>query len=57
MERLFEDQELCNNANARAGLNDMVLLFKYLEVFEVLDKVFVIGTIFIVDFFYYSNVY
>ncbi|RIA97797.1 mitochondrial and cytoplasmic histidine-tRNA ligase Hrs1 [Glomus cerebriforme] len=39
LERLFQDQELCANANAKAGLNDMVLLFKYLEIFEVMDKI------------------
>ncbi|CAI2161939.1 15840_t:CDS:10 [Funneliformis geosporum] len=39
LDRLFQDQRLLANANAKAGLNDMILLFQYLEVFEVLDKI------------------
>ncbi|CAG8531077.1 15144_t:CDS:10 [Funneliformis caledonium] len=39
LERLFQDQKLLANANAKAGLNEMILLFQYLEVFGVLDKI------------------
>ncbi|CAG8645817.1 9043_t:CDS:10 [Gigaspora margarita] len=39
VDKLFLDQSLISNNNAKAGLNDMVLLFKYLEIFGVLDKI------------------
>jgi histidyl-tRNA synthetase len=42
LEKLFQDQELYANKNAKSGLDDLVLLFKYLEFFEVLDLVFII---------------
>ncbi|CAG8790032.1 13851_t:CDS:10, partial [Dentiscutata erythropus] len=35
----LKDQSLLSNNNAKAGLNDMALLFKYLEIFGVLDKI------------------
>ncbi|RIB00754.1 hypothetical protein C2G38_2233088 [Gigaspora rosea] len=40
LDKLFLDQSLISNNNTKTGLNDMVLLFKYLEIFGVLDKVF-----------------
>lgn len=39
LEKLYQDQKLCANKNAKGGLEDLFLLFKYLEVFEVLDMV------------------
>ncbi|RGB26812.1 histidyl-tRNA synthetase [Rhizophagus diaphanus] len=39
LEKLYQDQKLCANKNAKEGLEDLVLLFKYLEVFEVLDMI------------------
>ncbi|RIB10325.1 histidyl-tRNA synthetase [Gigaspora rosea] len=33
LDKLFLDQSLISNINAKTGLNDMVLLFKYLEIF------------------------
>ncbi|RIB03366.1 hypothetical protein C2G38_2149542 [Gigaspora rosea] len=39
LDKLFLDQSLISNNNAKTGLNDMVLLFKYLEIFGVLDKI------------------
>ncbi|CAG8547956.1 12056_t:CDS:2, partial [Racocetra fulgida] len=39
LDKLFLDESLLSNNNAKAGLNDMVLLFKYLEIFGVLDKI------------------
>jgi len=39
LEKLEGDAELNTIASAKAGLKDMRLLFEYLEVYEVLDKV------------------
>lgn len=39
LEKLSQDRELCANKNAKSGLEDLVLLFKYLEIFEVLDTI------------------
>ncbi|CAG8528368.1 9714_t:CDS:10, partial [Scutellospora calospora] len=39
LDKLFLDQLLVSNKNAKVGLDDMVLLFKYLEIFGVLDKI------------------
>lgn len=39
LEKLFQDQKLCANKNAKGGLEDLILLFKYLEVLGVLDMV------------------
>ncbi|CAG8631894.1 302_t:CDS:2, partial [Racocetra persica] len=39
LDKLFLDESLLSNDNAKAGLNDMVLLFKYLEIFGVLDMI------------------
>jgi len=36
---LLKDEALVSNENTKSGLDDMVLLFKYLEIFNVLDKV------------------
>lgn len=38
-ERLLQDQKLCQSVQARAGLADMKLLFSYLQLFQVTDKV------------------
>ncbi|RIB02561.1 hypothetical protein C2G38_2227478 [Gigaspora rosea] len=39
LDKLFLDQSLISNNNTKTGLNDMVLLFKYLEIFGALDKI------------------
>jgi histidyl-tRNA synthetase len=39
LEKLEGDAELNSIASAKAGLKDMRLLFEYLQVYEVLDKV------------------
>ncbi|CAG8467717.1 4455_t:CDS:10 [Acaulospora colombiana] len=39
LEELFQNQELTANKSAKSGLDDMALLFKYLEIFGVLDKI------------------
>ncbi|EMC94977.1 hypothetical protein BAUCODRAFT_72563 [Baudoinia panamericana UAMH 10762] len=39
LERLQKDEKLSANASAKAGLDDMDLLFTYLETFEVLDRI------------------
>jgi histidyl-tRNA synthetase len=39
LEKLESDTELNTIASAKAGLKDMRLLFEYLQVYEVLDKV------------------
>src|SRR6185312_5205402 len=36
--QLLDNKELVSNKNVKAGLDDMVLLFQYLEIFNVLDK-------------------
>ncbi len=38
-ERLLQDPKLSQNKQACAGLTDMKLLFSYLELFQVTDKV------------------
>lgn len=40
LEKLSQMEELTANKDAKSGLDDMLLLFKYLEIFGVLDKVF-----------------
>jgi histidyl-tRNA synthetase len=39
LEFLKKDDKLTANASAAAGLKDMEILFDYLEVFDVMDKV------------------
>jgi histidyl-tRNA synthetase len=39
LEKLEGDAELNTIASAKAGLKDMRLLFEYLQVYDVLDKV------------------
>ncbi|XP_013419930.1 histidine--tRNA ligase, cytoplasmic-like [Lingula anatina] len=39
VEELLEDEKLCGNATAKQGLEDMVLLLKYCELFGISDKV------------------
>jgi len=36
--QLLDNKELVSNKNVKAGLDDMILLFQYLEIFNVLDK-------------------
>ncbi|CAG8453248.1 5637_t:CDS:2 [Paraglomus occultum] len=36
--QLLDNKELVSNKNVKAGLDDMILLFRYLEIFNVLDK-------------------
>uniref|UniRef100_A0A3P9KGS3 histidine--tRNA ligase n=1 Tax=Oryzias latipes TaxID=8090 RepID=A0A3P9KGS3_ORYLA len=38
-ERLLQDQKMCQNKQACAGLSDIKLLFSYLQLFQVTDKV------------------
>ncbi|KAM3843028.1 histidine--tRNA ligase isoform 2-T2 [Diretmus argenteus] len=38
-ERLLQDQKMCQSKQACAGLTDMKLLFTYLQLFQVTDKV------------------
>jgi len=39
VEKLLEDQALIANKRAKEGLQEMKLLFTYLEAFSILDKV------------------
>lgn len=39
VERLLQDEKLLSNASAKAGLQDMSLLFKYLDIFGVTKRV------------------
>lgn len=39
LERLVTDSKLTENENTKKGLEDMELLFTYLEVLGVMDKV------------------
>uniref|UniRef100_A0AAQ4PBF4 histidine--tRNA ligase n=1 Tax=Gasterosteus aculeatus aculeatus TaxID=481459 RepID=A0AAQ4PBF4_GASAC len=38
-ERLLQDQKMCRSKQACAGLSDIKLLFSYLQLFQVTDKV------------------
>lgn len=38
-ERLLQDQKMCQSKQACAGLADIKLLFSYLQLFQVTDKV------------------
>uniref|UniRef100_A0A674P437 histidine--tRNA ligase n=1 Tax=Takifugu rubripes TaxID=31033 RepID=A0A674P437_TAKRU len=38
-ERLLQDQKMCQSTQACAGLTDIKLLFSYLQLFQVTDKV------------------
>ncbi|XP_053284927.1 histidine--tRNA ligase isoform X1 [Pleuronectes platessa] len=38
-ERLLQDQKMCKSKQACAGLSDIKLLFSYLQLFQVTDKV------------------
>lgn len=38
-ERLLQDQKMCQSKQACAGLTDIKLLFSYLQLFQVTDKV------------------
>lgn len=38
-ERLLQDQKMCQSKQACAGLSDIKLLFSYLQLFQVTDKV------------------
>lgn len=38
-ERLLQDQKMCQSEQACAGLSDIKLLFSYLQLFQVTDKV------------------
>ena len=45
IEKLLNDEKLSANDKLKDGLNDMQLLFKYLRVFKIDDKVsFLFGT-------------
>lgn len=37
--RLLKDPKMCQSKEACAGLTDIKLLFSYLEIFQVTDKV------------------
>ncbi|CAG8525859.1 16103_t:CDS:2 [Cetraspora pellucida] len=50
----LKDQLLLSNNNAKAGLNDMVLIFKYLKVFGVSDKIFLARGL---DYYYTGIIY
>lgn len=39
LEMLLKDEVLTANANAAAGLKDMGILFDYLEIFDIMDKI------------------
>ncbi|CAJ0644473.1 11173_t:CDS:10 [Entrophospora sp. SA101] len=39
LDSLLKDEVLISNKNTKSGLDDMILLFKYLEIFNVLDRV------------------
>ncbi|KAF9007955.1 histidine-tRNA ligase [Cyathus striatus] len=39
LERLLNDESLTSNINAKQGLDDMGILFKYLKAYKVLDKI------------------
>jgi histidyl-tRNA synthetase len=40
---LLNDAVLSQNEEAKKGINDMKLLFQYLEVFKIKDKVIIIS--------------
>lgn len=51
VDRLLEDCKLCANKSSKQGIDEIKLLLKYCEIYNVLDKVNIVNRTFFFIYF------